>query len=93
MKREKKNKAFMTVYYISASLLIFLGAGLDSGLLWGIDDVTMGLMTLVNMPVIIILGKYAMRALDDYTKQRKEKKDPVFKAEDIRLPHKTDFWN
>ena len=93
IKGAKPSKAFMTVYYIIASLLIFLGAGLDSGLLWGIADVTMGLMTLVNMPVIIILGKYAMRALDDYTKQRKEKKDPVFKAEDISLPHKTDFWN
>lgn len=92
IKGAKPSKAFMTVYYIIASLLIFLGAGLDSGLLWGIADVTMGLMTLVNMPVIIILGKYAMRALDDYTKQRKEKKDPVFKAEDISLPHKTDFW-
>lgn len=93
IKGAKPSKAFMTVYYIIASLLIFLGAGLDSGLLWGIADVTMGLMTLVNMPVIIILGKYAMRALDDYTKQRKEKKNPVFKAEDISLPHKTDFWN
>lgn len=93
IKGAKPSKAFMAVYYIIASLLIFLGAGLDSGLLWGIADVTMGLMTLVNMPVIIILGKYAMRALDDYIKQRKEKKDPVFKAEDISLPHKTDFWN
>ena len=93
IKGAKPSKAFMTVYYIIASLLIFLGAGLSSDLLWGIADVTMGLMTHVNMPVIVILGKYAFRALDDYTKQRKEKKDPVFKAADINLPHKTDFWN
>ena len=86
-------KVFNTVYYIVASLLILLGAGLSADLLWNIADVTMGAMTLINMPVIIILGKYVYRALNDYTKQRKEGKDPVFLAKNIDLPHKTDFWN
>ncbi len=93
IKGSKPSKNFMTVYYIIASLLIFVGAGLSSDLLWGIADITMGAMTLVNMPVILILGKYVYRALGDYMKQRKEGKDPVFKAEDISLPDKTDYWN
>ena len=29
----------------------------------------------------------------DYTKQKKAGKDPVFKAADIQLKDKTDFWN
>ena len=91
--KKTPGKAFNTVYYILASGVIFLGAGLSSDLLWGIADVTMGGMTLINMPVIIILGKYAFRALDDYTKQRKTGKDPVFKAKDIGLPHDVDYWN
>lgn len=53
----------------------------------------MGALTIINMPVIIIFGKYAFRALDDYTKQRKQGKDPVFRAKDISLPHKTDYRN
>lgn len=89
---KKPGRVFNTVYYIIASLIIFLGAGLSADLLWNIADVTMGGMTLINMPVIVILGRYAYRALSDYTKQRKEGKDPVFKAENIALPHETDYW-
>ena len=62
-------------------------------MLWGIADVTMGAMTVINMPVILLLGKYAYRALKDYEKQRKEGKEPVFKSKNIDLPHKTDYWN
>ncbi len=87
------SKSFMTVYRIVASLVIFIGAGLSADLLWGIADITMGAMTVINMPVILILSKYAFRALKDYEKQRKEGKEPVFKAKDIDLPTKTDYWN
>ena len=87
------SKTFMRIYYVFASLLILLGAGLSADLLWGIADVTMGAMTIINMPVILYLGKYAYRALKDYEKQRKEGIEPVFKAKDIDLPHSTDYWN
>ena len=55
-------------------------------------DVTMGLMTLINIPVILILSKYAFRAINDYEKQRKEGKEPVFYAKNIGLPHDVDCW-
>ncbi|MBR4880701.1 MAG: alanine:cation symporter family protein, partial [Clostridia bacterium] len=89
---KKPGKTFYTVYYIVASLLILFGSVLSADLLWNIADVTMGAMTLINMPVIIILGRYAYRALNDYSKQKKEGKEPVFKTENIDLPHKTDYW-
>ncbi len=89
---KKPGKVFYTVYYIAASLVILIGAGLSADLLWNVADVTMGAMTLINMPVIIILGKYVYRTLGDYTRQRKEGKEPVFKAENIGLPHETDYW-
>ena len=85
-------RVFNTVYYIVAALFIFVGAGLSSGLLWDIADITMGLMALINIPVIIILGKYALRALKDYFKQRKAGKNPEFHAESIGLPHDVDYW-
>ena len=88
----KPGKTFMNIYYVVASLVIFLGAGLSADLLWGIADITMGAMTIINMPVIIYLGKYAYKALSDYEKQRKEGKEPVFKAKNINLPHKTYYW-
>ena len=86
------NKKFMTVYRIVASLLIFLGAGLSADLLWGIADITMGGMTLINMPVILILSKYAFRALKDYDNRRKAGLPLEFHARDISLPHKVDYW-
>ena len=89
----KPGKTFITVYKIIASAVIFLGAGLSADLLWNIADITMGLMTLINMPVIIYLGKYAFRALENYTDQLKDGVDPVFKAKDIGIKEQTDFWN
>ena len=82
----------MTVYHIVAAALIFLGAGLSADLLWNIADVTMGLMTVINMPVILYLSKYAVAALKDYDTQRKQGKTPVFKAKNINLPHDVDYW-
>lgn len=86
------SKTFMIVYRIIASLIIFVGAGLNAGLLWDIADVTMGGMTIINMPVILILSKYALSALKDYEKQIKDGKPPVFHVKDIQLPHKVDYW-
>ncbi len=86
-------KAFMTVYRIIAAVLIFVGAGLSADLLWNVADITMGGMTLINMPVIIILSKYAINALKDYDKQKKEGKNPVFKAKNIGIPEDiVDYW-
>jgi AGCS family alanine or glycine:cation symporter len=83
----------MYVYYIIASGLIFLGAGLSAGILWSIADILMGIMTLINMPVCLIMGKYVFRALDDYTNQIKSGKEPVFKAKSIGIKDKLDYWN
>ncbi len=87
------SKRFMIIYRIVASCIIFVGAGLSAGLLWDIADVTMGCMTIINMPVIIILGRYALKALKDYEGQIKKGKKPVFHAKDIDLPHKVDYWD
>ena len=91
--KKMPSKTFMRIYYVVASLAILLGAGLSADLLWDIADITMGVMTIINMPVILYLGKYAYRALKDYEKQRKNGVEPVFKAKNIDLPHKTDYWN
>ncbi len=85
-------KTFKRIYYIIASLVIFVGAGLSADLLWNIADVTMGAMTIINMPAIIILSKYALRALNDFERKRKERKEITFNASDIDLPHDVDCW-
>jgi AGCS family alanine or glycine:cation symporter len=85
-------KRFMLVYHIICSLIIFIGAGLSADLLWNIADITMGAMALINVPVILILSKYAFRAIKDYDRQRKMGERPVFYADSIGLPHKVECW-
>lgn len=90
---KEPSRTVRNIYYVIASLVIFVGAGLESDLLWGIADILMGGMTLINMPVILYLGRYAIRALRDYEKQLKTGVDITFRRKNIDLPHETDYWN
>lgn len=89
----KADKKTMVIFRIVACLLIFAGALMDFGMVWNLADVLMGIMTIINLPIIMILGKTALAVLKDYSEQRKAGKDPQFKAASIGLQGKTDFWN
>ena len=49
-------------------------------------------MALVNHIALLVHGKWALAALDDYTRQRKEGIDPVFVADRIPGMPKTECW-
>ena len=51
----------------------------------------MGFMALINVPVCIILGNTAFKALKDYTQKRKAGKPLNFKASDIGVEN-TEYW-
>lgn len=89
----KPGKILITCFRIIAALIVLVGATMEFGLVWNTADVLMGLMALINLPVILILGGPAIRAMQDYIKQKKAGKNPVFRAADIQLKNKTDFWN
>ena len=86
-------KMELLVFRIIAVLIVFQGARLNFSLVWDTADVTMGFMALINLPSIVLLAKPALLALQDYTRQRREGKDPVFHAADIGLGGKTAYWN
>lgn len=90
---KEPSRRFSVIYYTVAILLIFVGAGLEATFLWDLADVLMGLLALINIPVIIALGKYALRALADYIKKKKAGVELTFRAEDIDLPHNVDYWH
>ena len=89
----KPGKILITCFRIIAALIVLVGATMEFGLVWNTADVLMGLMARINLPVILILGGPAIRAMQDYIKQKKAGKNPVFRAADIQLKNKTDFWN
>ncbi len=86
-------KTFTTVYRVIACAVIYVGAGSSMGLMWDTSDVLMGCMAIINLPVIIILGGPALKALEDYIAQRDAGKNPEFKASSIGMDaSKLDYW-
>ncbi|WP_295579271.1 sodium:alanine symporter family protein [uncultured Oscillibacter sp.] len=83
----------MAVFRLVAAAIVFQGARMDFSLVWDTADVTMGLMALINLPAILLLAKPALLALEDYTRQKRLGRDPVFRAADIGLRDRTEFWN
>lgn len=87
------NKGLLMGFRLVAALIVCFGATMEFSVAWNTADVLMGLMAIINLPVILILCGPAVRCMNDYLKQKKEGKNPVFKAKDIDLETKTDFWN
>ena len=87
------SKTFLTVFRVIAAIIVMLGAVISMQLAWDTADLFQALMVVINVPVILILSRPALAALKDYVSQRKQGKEPVFKASDIGLREKTDFWN
>ena len=91
--KKQPSKLFMRCFHIGCALVVLLGAIIPMNAAWAAADITMGGMTLINLPACMLLGKVAINALKDYEKQKKEGKKPVFKASDIGLnEEELDFW-
>lgn len=90
--RRVPSKTFMNVVRVIGSVLIFIGAVIQMGLAWDIADICQCILAIINIPVCVILGGVAFRALDDYLSQKKEGKNPVFLAKNVGVTEHTDFW-
>ena len=91
--RNIPSRRFMHIFYVAASAIIFIGAIIPMDAAWAMADITMGGMTIINLPVCVILGKRAIDCLKDYETQKKLGKDPVFKASSIGLnEEELDIW-
>ncbi|MBQ9685335.1 MAG: alanine:cation symporter family protein [Oscillospiraceae bacterium] len=90
MNREP-SPAFMLVFRLCATVLVFVGAIISAGLAWDSADLLQALMVIINVPVIVILTKPAIAALRDYEWQRRKGKLPTYRAEANGVKG-TDFW-
>lgn len=84
-------KSVLFIFRLSVILMVFIGAQMNFNTVWNLADILMGLMAIINLVVIFILGKIVFKALDNYLQQKKQGKDPVFKAKDIGLDN-THVW-
>ena len=77
------NKWVLLVFRVLCLAAIFYGCVNSFDLAWNLADIFMGFMAIINLVAILLLGKWALAALDDYTRQRKAGKDPVFLAANV----------
>lgn len=75
----------MTWIRTAASAVIFLGGGLSMSAAWNIADILMGVMCLINIPVLLRLSGTASAVLEDYEKQRKDGRDPLFRPRELGI--------
>ncbi len=88
------SKRFRVIFKIICVLVVFFGAIIPMDAAWAMADITMGGMTLINLPACMLLGKVAIDALDDYEKQKKAGKNPVFRAGNIGLKSgELEYWD
>ena len=72
---------------------MWVGAIASLDVVWGFADITMALMTLCNLAAIVMLGKYAVRLLQDYRGQLRLGQDPVYHSATIpEIADETECW-
>ena len=87
----KDNKTVLNIFRLCCLIMIFFGTQMSLDAAWNLADLLMGFMAIVNIIAIVSLGNIAIKCLKNYTDQKKQGKEPVFKAKDIGLDN-TEYW-
>ena len=80
-------------FRVACLAIIFVGCLSSFDLAWNTADILMGVMCIINLVAILALGKWALRCLDDYARQRKLGLDPVFDAASIPGMPPCECWS
>lgn len=74
-----RRKSVMLAFRVGVSVMILLGAVMKLEMAWNLADLSMTFMALINIYAILKLRKIVVAVMADYNRQKKEKKDPIFK--------------
>ncbi|MBN6187234.1 alanine:cation symporter family protein [Aneurinibacillus sp. BA2021] len=86
------NKNWLFVYRLAVIAMVMFGSVAEISIVWNMADLFMALMAITNLIAIALLGKIAFQALQDYTKQKKQGKDPVFYTSSIPGLKEAECW-
>lgn len=87
------SKTLLIVYRVFVVVMVILGTIAPLGVVWAASNIFMSLMALINLIVILLLGKKALDALEDYRKQKREGKNPVFTKKSIEGIENVECWD
>jgi AGCS family alanine or glycine:cation symporter len=83
---------WLFVYRLAVLFMVSFGSVAKLAMVWNMADLFMGLMAILNIYAIIKLAPIAKIALDDYTKQKKEGKNPVFNPSALGIVKGVQCW-
>lgn len=80
-------------YRLLLGIIIFVGSLIAIDIAWALVDFFMVIMTVCNLIAILLLGRYAIRLLDDYQQQRRAGHTPRYRKETCPdIAPDTDCW-
>lgn len=92
--KKDPSKNFKIVFKTLCVVVIFLGSVIPMDAAWAMADITMGGMTLINLPACMLLSGIAVKTLRDYEHQKKMKINPIFKLSNIGLTKDdAEYWD
>ena len=87
-----RRRSVMLCFRILVCVMILLGALMQLKLAWGLADLCMTFMALINIYAILKLRKFVLAALIDYRRQKRRGKDPVFGPYNVRRIKHAEAW-
>lgn len=91
--KKMPGRTFMNWFRVVCVIVIGVGAVLPMSTAWALADITMGGMALINIPVIMFAGGLVFKALGDYERQRREGRNPEFKAHEAGITgYELPYW-
>ncbi|WP_068675179.1 sodium:alanine symporter family protein [Oceanobacillus sp. Castelsardo] len=88
----KESKLALFIYRIIVLVMVVFGTLASFDFVWALADLTMAIMALINLYAITRLFKIAKIVLDDYLKQRRAGKDPVFYRDVLENQDGVECW-
>ena len=89
----RNSRTLIIIYRLSVGAMVMIGTITSLDFVWGLADLFMGLMTLVNLTALAFLGKYSIMALNDYQSQRLRGYNPVYRRSPIpQIEAETECW-
>lgn len=90
------NKGWLFAYRVAVVLMVLIGTISSLDIVWQLADLSMAVMTTLNLVAIVLLSKIAFKILGDYSVQHKAGvKNPIFRPSKVEgLPVKgMEVWD
>jgi len=87
------SKLALNIFRILVIFMVVFGSLASLQVVWNLADIFMGLMAVLNMAALLLLRKVAFKLFNDYKKQLKEGKNPIFHKSSISELKRVECWD